>query len=317
MRAGPFRSNLLRYGLAMTKQRQSAELDRARNDLLTDGFTVIENVLDEQTTAAIRDRVLTQARAERSANLDHAYQAEAEGDHVNQWVYQLINKGEVLRQLPVHPVATALATHLLGPDYLLSSFDAHITFDGNKVMPLHADQWWMPPPQIPGTDFVRQGDIARVATSTGDPTPATSPITGPLITNVMWMITDFTVDNGATRFVPKSHLSGQTPSADRSYDEVVAEGPAGSVVAWDGRIWHAAGQNVTSEPRVGITTYFCGAMVRQLMNHTYGLRSEVKAELDDDYLALLGFKPFSSYGMTDDPSCDVASPGDETAGVLE
>ncbi len=295
----------------------SPDLDRAREELAEQGFTIVPDVLDEATTTAIRDRVIDQARAERAANLDYAYQAEAEGDEVNQWVYQLINKGEVLLQLPTHPVADALATHLLGPDYLLSSFDAHITNAGNKTMPLHADQWWMPPPQLPGQDWVRQGDIGRAPATNGDPAPSTEPITGPLITNVMWMITDFTVENGGTRFVPQSHLSGQQPRADRTYDEVVAEGSAGSVVAWDGRTWHAAGRNVTDEPRVGITTYFSGAMVRQLMNHTLGIRSEVKARLPESYLALLGFRPFSSYGMTDNPSCAVAKPGDETVGILE
>lgn len=293
------------------------DIKQACHELRANGFTVIDNVLDAATTTAIRDRVLSQARAERAAKLDYVYQADAEGDFVNQWVYQLINKGEVLRQLPTHPVAAALVTSLLGAEYLLSSFDAHITYKGNMTMPLHADQWWMPPPQVPGQEFVRQGDISRNQVTTGDPTPSTEPITGPLVTNVMWMITEFTVDNGATRFVAKSHLSGQTPNADRTYDEVVAEGAAGSVVAWDGRTWHAAGLNVTDQPRVGITSYFCGPMVRQLTNLTYGLHSKVKAELDDDYLALLGFKPFSGYGMTDHPSCDVASSGDETAGVLE
>ena len=57
------------------------------------------------------------------------------GDDVNQWVYQLINKGHVLRRLPVHEVASALARHLLGAEYLLSSMDAHITYPGNLRMP--------------------------------------------------------------------------------------------------------------------------------------------------------------------------------------
>ena len=115
---------------------------------------------------------------------------------------------------------------------------------------------------------------------------------------------------------PICHLSGQFPDPNRHYDEVVGEGTAGSIVAWDARMWHAAGQNVTAGARVGITTYFCGAMMRQLSNYVYGVRSEVKEDASDDYLGLLGFKPFSSYGMTDDPSCDVVRPGDETPGVL-
>lgn len=291
-------------------------MQNALDELDHQGFCIIPDVLDASAAAEIRERILDQAAAERAQSLDHEYPAEADGDDVNQWVYQLINKGEVLQQLPVHEVASTLATHLLGRDYLLSSMDAHITYPGNLEMPLHADQWWMPPPQVRAGEYVRQGDIARPGVSTGDPTPSNEPITGPLIINVMWMMSDFTVANGATRLVPGSHLSGNSPEPGRVYDEVVAEGSAGSIVAWDGRTWHAAGVNVADSARVGLTTYFCGPMIRQLTNHVYGLRSEIKSTMSEEFLALLGFKPWSSYGMTDDPSCAVAKPGDETAGLL-
>ena len=277
---------------------------------------MITDVVDTDTVAAIRTRVLEQAAAERTRSLDHDYPAEAEGDEVNQWVYQLVNKGELMRTLPTHPVASALARHVLGREYLLSSMDAHITYPGNLLMPLHADQWWMPPPMIPGEGYVRQGDITRSNVPTGQPEPAQHPITGPLIVNVMWAITDFTEANGATRIVPRSHLSGCSPAAGADYDTVVAEVPAGSIVAWDGRTWHAAGLNVAGEPRVGVTTYFCGPMVRQLSNGVHGLRREVQDVVDDRLLGLLGFTPFSSYGMTDDPSAAIVRSGDETAGIL-
>ncbi len=291
-------------------------LQTAFNDLDTQGFCVIPDVLDSIEVAAVRERLLHQAEAERAAALDHEYPAEAEGDDINQWVYQLVNKGEALRRLPLHETAAALAGHILGREYLLSSMDAHITYPGNLLMPLHADQWWMPPPQVRVGEYVRQGDITRSGGPIGDPTPSPEPITGPLIINVMWMITDFTVDNGATRFVPGSHLSGRRPDPTRGYDEVVAEGSAGSIVAWDGRTWHGAGLNVTDAPRAGLTTYFCGPMVRQLSNGVYGLRSDLRDELSDELLALLGFKPFSSYGMTDDPSDALVRPGDQTAAMM-
>ena len=291
-------------------------LQQARKDLDEQGFCIVPDVLDADAVGEVQERLLRQAEAERAAALDHEYPAEAPGDDINQWVYQLVNKGEVLRQLPVHPTAAALASHVLGREYLLSSMDAHITYPGNLLMPLHADQWWMPPPQVRVGDYVRQGDITRGGGPIGDPTPSTEPITGPLIINVMWMITDFTVENGATRFVPGSHLSGRRPDPNRSYDEVVGEGSAGSIVAWDGRTWHGAGLNVTDAPRAGLTTYFCGPMVRQLSNGVYGLRSELRDEVSDELLALLGFKPFSSYGMTDDPSDAFVRQGDDTAGMM-
>ena len=286
-----------------------ADLDRA-------GYCILTDVLPPGETEALRARVLEQAAAERALALDHEYPAEADGDDVNQWVYALVNKGAGLRTLPVHPVAHALATHVLGASYLLSSMDAHITYPGNLEMPLHADQWWMPPPVVPGQPLVRQGDLTRASVATGAPEPSQTPIIGPLILNVMWMLTDFSPDNGATRLVPGSHLSGVSPDPAVPHPAHQVDAPAGSIVAWDGRTWHASGLNTSTGPRVGLTTYFCGPMIRQLTNGVHALRSEVRAELDDEYLALLGFRPWASYGMTDDPSCAVAAPGDETAGEL-
>ena len=102
-------------------------IEQAKTELVTNGFTVLDGVLDPAIADAISDRVLTQARAERAQLLDHGYPAEAEGDDINQWVYQLHNKGKVLHQLPTNPAAQALATHMLGEQFLLSAFDAHIT----------------------------------------------------------------------------------------------------------------------------------------------------------------------------------------------
>jgi len=292
------------------------EIDVACRDLSEFGYCVVEDALSTAEAAAVSGRVLDQAAAERSSALDYTYPAEAEGDDVNQWVYQLINKGSVLHRLPEHDIARQLATHVLGRDHLLSSFDSHITYPGNLAMPLHADQWWMPSPMIPGDDYERQGNITRAGARTGFHEPATHAINGPFALNVMWMITDFTVANGATRVVPMSHLSGNVPDATLQHPEVQIEGRAGSILAWDARTWHGAGLNTSTEPRVGVTTYFCGPMIRQLTNMVYGTRTEVRDVATDEFLALLGFKPWSSYGMTDDPSCAVVKPGDDTAAEM-
>ncbi len=144
----------------------------------------------------------------------------------------------------------------------------------------------------------------------------THAINGPFVLNIMWMLTDFTVENGATRIVPGSHLCGGVPSGEPRDDEIQIEGTAGSLLAWEGRTWHGAGLNRSDGPRVGMITFFSGPMVRTLSNYTLGLRSEVKAELSDELLGLLGFAPWEGYGMTDDPNAGVARSGDESVGQL-
>ena len=214
----------------------TTDLDQLKADLDEHGYCIVADALSPNEVTALRTRITEQAAAERARALDYHYQAEAEGDDVNQWVYQLINKGEEFQNLALHPTARALATHILGAEHILSSLDAHITHPGNKTMPLHADQWWMPQPVAPGTPHGRQGDMTRETGPFGEPTRATVPINPPLVANMMWMANDFTVANGATRIVPGSHLSGCLPDPERTdYGEIPIEAPAGSVLVWEGR----------------------------------------------------------------------------------
>jgi len=58
--------------------------------------------------------VVVQAEAERATAASFTYSETAFGDEVNQWVNQLLNKGEIFRVLPAHPAARGLASHVLG-----------------------------------------------------------------------------------------------------------------------------------------------------------------------------------------------------------
>lgn len=294
----------------------TTDLATLRADLDTWGYCLAKDLLDEDLVAAIRQRLSDQAAGERAAALDYRFPADAEGDDVNQWVYLLHNKGTLFHQLALHPVARALAAHVLGADHQLSAIDAHITFPDNKAMPLHTDQWWMPQPRMPGERHNRQGDLVRGGGPFGEPAPSTTAISPPMVLNFMWMISDFTVENGATRVVPGSHLSGVQPTGEPRSDEVQPEGTAGSAIVWDGRMWHGSGINTSTGPRLGLTTFFCGPVVRALTNMTYATRPEVFEGLDGDMKRLLGFAPWNGYGATDDPLADFARPGVETAGEL-
>lgn len=91
----------------------------------------------------------------------------------------------------------------------------------------------------------------------------------------------------------------------------------GSLLAWEGRTWHAVGVNTSDGPWVGLITYFCAPLMRTLTNYTLGLRSEVKSDFCDELLSLLGFTPWEGgYGMTDDPNMTVTRAGDETPGEI-
>lgn len=78
----------------------------------------------------------------------------------------------------------------------------------------------------------------------------------PWMINTMWMLTDFTAENGATLVAPFSQRARQRPPkgvdpADKHLLPVT--GRRGAVLLWHGGIWHANGANTTTDQqRMGL-----------------------------------------------------------------
>jgi ectoine hydroxylase-related dioxygenase (phytanoyl-CoA dioxygenase family) len=186
-------------------------------------------------------------------------------------------------------------------------------------MSLHVDQWWMPHPVAPDESYPRPGDATRTSAPPGPLERATTTIWPPMVVNCMHMLTDFTVENGATRVVPTSHLTGRQPdqAIPHPVPTVAAERRAGTAVVFEGRTWHAAGQNSTGVPRLGVTAYYAGPMCRQLSNFTVGTNDEVLARASPRLKALLGFKVWSTYGGIDDHAAEFIDRSAPRVGELQ
>lgn len=72
---------------------------------------------------------------------------------------------------------------------------------------------------------------------------------------VMWTLTDFTRENGATRIIPGSHRWSRDRVPEPG-EAAYAEAPAGSAIIWLGGTMHGGGANVTGECRQGLATAF-------------------------------------------------------------
>ena len=81
---------------------------------------------------------------------------------------------------------------------------------------------------------------------------------------MIWFLTPFTPENGATYVVPGTHRLNTNPHlsdigvnfAETYPTETQALGSAGSVLVWDNRLWHTTGFNFSDEDRVYFgTTY--------------------------------------------------------------
>lgn len=75
------------------------------------------------------------------------------------------------------------------------------------------------------------------------------------VVTAIWLLDDFTADNGATRLVPGTHLFlNQPPKSladpgSHHPDERTIIARAGSVLLFNGHIWHSGTRNGTSRPR--------------------------------------------------------------------
>jgi len=258
----------------------TVDLERAEADLAEHGYCLVAEALSTEQVANIRERLVHVAADEVTAG-----RATIDSGGANQRVWQLLNRGAEFCELAQHPVALELMGRFLGghiprhvggltddlPNFLLSNIASNIAGPGGKAQYLHADQVFMPLPWAPF----------------------------PLVANIMWMLDDFTADNGATRIVPGSHTKGSNPPRGGDADVVPAEGPAGTALIFDGRVWHGTGANVTDRRRHGILAYYCVPWLRQQENSTASLRPEVVATMSPVLWRLAGFDQYAFYGMID------------------
>jgi ectoine hydroxylase-related dioxygenase (phytanoyl-CoA dioxygenase family) len=313
----------------------ACDLQRAKNDLDTNGFCLIPGALSMAEVAAARDRLTAQADAERERGLafrdggrnqdvlnaqgffkEKAFDAEHGG--VNQRVFMLIAKGQAFCDLVVHPLVEELVGWVLGPDFLLSTCSANIVRSGCTRMGLHTDQWWMPQP------YSARATHRRASAITRHPAPEfLSPDTGlgiapPVVATAVWMLTDFTRLNGATELVPGTHLSGAYPDRanQERYGIVQPEAPAGSLLVFDGRLWHGNGANVGGADRIGILATFCAPQFRQQENMTLALDKSLWQTLPQKLKDRLGYKVWNGYGRIEAEFGSYVTPDSRSHGEI-
>lgn len=252
----------------------TADLAEAKRHLIDYGLARVSGVLSLEEVAAARARLFEQAEAERELGCaEHDSAAHPTGPNVgpNQRVRNLINKGEIFRQIAAKPRSLELVRSLLGQHVILSSFSANIACKDGVRMNMHADQFYV------------------------------GPVPFAVASAVVWMLTDFTEANGCTLVVPGSHRWNSASDVDREAmaSPLPATGPAGTILMMDGRTLHATGANRTDQPRPGLITYYAKPFLRQEENFALSLAPDVMQKCSKELLALLGFQSWVGLGSID------------------
>jgi ectoine hydroxylase-related dioxygenase (phytanoyl-CoA dioxygenase family) len=111
-----------------------------------------------------------------------------------------------------------------------------------------------------------------------------------LMGQLLVMLDDFTEENGATYLLSGSHRLSEKPPDDLFFrDAVRAVAPAGSIVAFNSNLWHAAGVNRTLRPRRALTLVFTRPFIKQQFDYPRALGDDRAASFSPVLRQLLGY----------------------------
>ena len=187
----------------------------------------------------------------------------------------LVDKGAVFAECVVDRALAAYVAHVLGPRFKLSSLNARSASPRSaESQPLHVDAGALP-------------DEA-----------------GYWVCNTVWLLDDFTTENGALRVVPGSHRSGRRPQdalsdpAGPHPDEILVTGRAGDLVVMNSHLWHGGTANRTDRRRLALHAFYCRWDKPQQQYQKALLRPETAAALPPAARAILALNDPANDAMS-------------------
>lgn len=104
------------------------------------------------------------------------------------------------------------------------------------------------------------------------------------------LLDDFTEENGATWFLPRSQHMAEAPAEDEFYKNgkrLIAK--AGSVWFFNARVWHAGGDNTTNNWRHALTINMCRPYMKQRIDIPRAMAAMDLSGVSKEALQKLGF----------------------------
>ncbi len=202
----------------------------------TNGYLGLGQLLTAQEVEQVNERIAELMRSEgenAGAELKDSKYIRHPKEEGADRLADLVNKGKVFDVFYTHPRVLAGIEAVLGQQYKLSSLNYRAAKPGMGLQKLHVD--WK--------NTVVSGSYK--------------------VCNSIWLLDDFTENNGSTRIVPKTHKLDILPDdamanpTEKHPDEIRIIAPAGSVFIFNSHVWHGGTTNQTAHDRRSIHSYFC------------------------------------------------------------
>jgi len=175
----------------------------------------------------------------------------------------LLKRSAAAAEFIRHPLILAITQKVLGP--WCDRFNLNLS-QGIEIHP-------GAPAQFPHRDQdMWQGEKGRIE----------------YMVNVMWPLSEFTAENGATRIWPRSHHAGALGQVPRD-PPIVAEMSPGSVLLFLGSTLHAAGGNYARSIRRGLIVSYCLGWLKPFENQWLCYPPEVARGFDPELAKLIGY----------------------------
>ncbi|MDF2189657.1 phytanoyl-CoA dioxygenase family protein [Paraflavitalea sp. CAU 1676] len=112
----------------------------------------------------------------------------------------------------------------------------------------------------------------------------------PMMMNMLVMLDDFTLDNGATWFLTGSNKKDERPEDEYFYQRADrAVGKAGDIILFDSLVWHAAGKNITGNVRRALTLTFSRPFMKQQLDYPRAIGYDRGEEFQEEVRQIIGY----------------------------
>lgn len=228
----------------------------AAQTIRDDGFVILHDVVPRDTIDRLVSAVDATMERDRIPFGSNTFIG-----HRTRRIHNLLRRDPVFADVPLHAPVLELAEAVLGRDLLLSSLTAIDIHPGETAQPLHAD------------------DAALPVTRPHDP----------LAVVAIWALTDFDDVNGGTLVAPGTHRAAELPRRGSTIEVASTTMRAGSVLVYDGAMWHGGGPNTSDSRRMGIVCNYYAGWLRQEESQLLGLTRDQVASFPGRLRRLVGY----------------------------